>query len=204
MLATSIRLHDVKDAEAFVAANVQRSGVIVRDTHEREDLIAEGLVILCELADRYEPHRAGYEKAGSFAGYAAKFLPGRMRDAYYALHPEHVARRDQDGRRVYEFGERPMSLQHDDMPQLPATAAVIAMPSIVGTCWDPGPTVAEAIRRVPGKYGGFMTRRVVEHIDEGYSPDEIARRLRLDRGDVAAITGAVGSSLWELQTGEAA
>lgn len=202
MLATSIRLHDVKDAEAFVAANVQRSGVIVRDTHEREDLIAEGLVILCELADRYEPHRAGYEKAGSFAGYAAKFLPGRMRDAYYALHPEHVARRDQDGRRVYEFGERPMSLQHDDMPQLPATAAVIAMPSIVGTCWDPGPTVAAAIARVPPEFP--KARSVVELIDEGYSPDEIARRLRMNRGAVAAVTGAVGSSIWELQRRDAA
>ncbi len=207
VIATSVALHDIKDAEGFVAANIHRSGVLVRDTHEREDLIAEGLTILLELAGRYEPHRAGYAKAGSFAGYAARFLPGRMRDAYHAMHPEHIARRDSDGRRVYEYGEKPMSLQHDDMPQLPATAAVYAvyaMPSIVGTCWDPGPVVSTALGRVRSEHGGFVVRRVVEYIDEGYTPDEIARRMRMNRGDVAAVTGAVGSAIWEVQTLEAA
>lgn len=199
MIATAIQLYDVKCAESFVAANIHKSGVIVRDPHEREDLLAEGITILLELASKYEPHREGYAKAGSFAGYAAKYLPGRMRDAYYSLHPEHIARRDQDGRRVYEFGEKPMSLQHEDMPQLAATAVVYAMPSIVGTCWDPGPTVSAALARVPSEHGGFVARPVIELIDEGFSPDEIARKLRMDRGAVSAVTGAVGSAIWEVQ-----
>lgn len=204
VIATSIQLYDVKCAESFVAANIHKSGVIVRDPHEREDLLAEGLTILLELASKYEPHRPGYEKAGSFAGYAAKFLPGRMRDAYYALHPEHIARRDADGRRFYEWGDKPMSLQHEDMPQLAATAAVYAMPSIVGTCWDPGPTVSAALARVPSEHGGFIARPVVELIDEGFSPDEIAKKLRMDRGAVSAVTGAVGSAIWEVQNFEEA
>ena len=204
VIATSIALFDVKCAESFVAANIHKSGVIVRDPHEREDLLAEGLTILLELASKYEPHRAGYAKAGSFAGYAAKYLPGRMRDAYYGLHPEHIARRDADGRRVYEWGDKPMSLQHEDMPQLAATAAVYAMPSIVGTCWDPGPIVSAALIRVPAEHGGFMARAVVERIDEGYSPQEIARELRMGRGSVSAVTAAVGSAIWEVQNLEEA
>ncbi len=202
MIATAIRLHDVNDAQAFVAANIHKSGVII-STSEREDLLAEGLTILFELASRYEPHRPGYEKAGSFAGYAAKYLPGRMRDAYHALHPEHIARRDPDGRRVYDYGERPMSLQHEDMPQLAATMAY-SIPSVVGTCWDPGPIVSAALARVPPEHGGFVARRVVELIDEGFSPDEIARTVRMDRGAVARVTGAVGSAIWEQQHMEAA
>lgn len=204
VIATPLSLFDIQNAESFVAANIHKSGVIVRDPHEREDLLAEGLTILLELASKYEPHREGYAKAGSFAGYASKFLPGRMRDAYYNLHPEHIARRDADGRRVYEFGDKPMSLQHEDMPQLAATAVVIALPSVIGTQWDPGPTVSAALARVRPENGGFIAARVIEQIDEGWSPDEIARRLRMDRGAVAAVTGAVGSAIWEVQHLEAA
>lgn len=204
MIPSPVALHDIKDAESFVAANIARSGVIVRDRHEREDLLSEGITILLELAARYEPHRAGYAKAGSFAGYAAKYLPGRMRDAYHALHPEHIARRDADGRRVYEYGERPMSLQHEDMPQLSATYHVTALPSIVGTCWDPGPTVSAALARIAPEHGGFIAHRVTELIDSGFSPDEIARRLRMDRSAVARVTGAVGSAIFEVQTWERA
>lgn len=202
MIPTSVALHDIKDAESFVAANIQRSGVIVRDVHEREDLLAEGITILLELYAAYEPHREGYAQPGSFAGYAARFLPGRMRDAYYAMHPEHIARRDADGRRVYDFGERPMSLQHEDMPQLAATAYAYAMASHVGTGWDPGPTVAAALARVPADF--FMARRVVQDIDDGFSPDEIARRRRMNRSAVAQTTAAVGSAIFEVTRLEAA
>jgi hypothetical protein len=202
VIPSPVCLHDILDCESFVAANIQRSGVILRDRHEREDLLAEGLVILLELASRYEPHRAGYAKAGSFAGYAAKFLPGRMRDAYHALHPEHVARRDADGRRVYSYGERPMSLQHEDMPQLMATALAYTSPSYVGTGWDPGPTVSAALARVPAEF--FAARRVVQDIDDGFSPDEIARRRRMNRSAVAATTAAVGSAIWFVTTAQEA
>jgi hypothetical protein len=200
VIATTIQLFDINDAEGFIAANIHKSGVIVKDTHEREDLLAEGLTILLELARKYEPHRPGYQHAGSFAGYAAKYLPGRMRDAYHAMHPEHIARRDPTGRRIYTYGERPMSLQHEDMPQLPATSIIYSMPSIVGTNWDPGPTVTAALARVPPEHGGFIARQIVERIDEGFTPDEIARALRMDRGAVTAVTSAVGSAIYEVQS----
>ncbi|MCA1572673.1 MAG: hypothetical protein LC798_20735 [Chloroflexi bacterium] len=202
MIGTAIRLHDIRDAEGFVAANIHKSRIIL-SADEREDLLAEGLAILCDLARKYEPHRPGYAHAGSFAGYAAKYLPGRMRDAFYAMHPEHVARRE-DGRRIYEHGTRPMSINHEDMPQLAATAAAFALASLVASGWDPGPLVSEALTRVPSHEGGFMARRVVELVDEGFGPDEIARTLRMDRGSVARVTAAVGSALHETIARQAA
>jgi hypothetical protein len=202
VIPSPVCLHDIKDAESFVAANIARSKVILRDRHEREELLAEGLAILWGLAERYKPHMAGYAKGGSFAGYAAAYLPGRMRDAYHALHPEHVACRDADGKRTYAYGERPMSLQHEDMPQLQATALAYVMPALVGTAWDPGPVVSAALARVPAEF--FAARRVVQDIDDGFSPDEIARRRRMNRSAVAATTAAVGSAIWSVQTQEAA
>lgn len=201
-----VPLHDIADAAAFVAANIQRSGVLLHDRDERDDMQAEGLAILCELARKFEPHRVGYAQAGSFAGYAAKYLPGRMRDAYHALHPTYLAGRDADGRRVYDYTSigHPMSLHHEDMPQIPATAMLVAVPSVIGTCWDPGPTVSAALLRVPLEHGAFVAHRVVEALDEGYSPDEIARRLRMNRGEVSRVTAAVGSALYEVQHLEAA
>jgi hypothetical protein len=197
VISRPVALHDVHDAQAFVAANIHRSGVILHDRDEREELLAEGLAILCELAGRFEPHREGYAQAGSFAGYASKYLPGRMRDAYHALHPEYLPTRT-DGRRTYDYETvgHPMSLHHEDMPQLPATPIVLA-PTSIATGWDPGPTIAAALARAPAEY--FMARRVVERIDEGFTPDEIARSLRMNRGEVSRTTAAVASALYEVQ-----
>lgn len=85
-------LFDVTDVEGFVAASLTRSHIITnRDEHD--ELIAEGITILYELAHRYQPHMPGYTTPGRFSGYAAALLPRRMQDAYYRMHPEHLARR---------------------------------------------------------------------------------------------------------------
>lgn len=202
MIPAPVALHDIKDVESFVAANIHRSKVIFHDRGEREQFLADGVAILFELADKYRSRLDGYAQDGSFAGYAARFLPGRMRDAFHALHPEHIARRDADGRRVYEYGERPMSLQHEDMPQLAATLAYMVATMVSATAWDPGPTVSAALARVPADF--FMARRVVQDIDDGFSPDEIARRRRMNRSAVALTTAAVGSAIFEVTSLEAA
>jgi hypothetical protein len=202
VIPAPVALHDIKDVESFVAANIHRSKVIFHDRGEREQFLADGVAILFELADKYRSRLDGYAQDGSFAGYAARFLPGRMRDAFHALHPEHIARRDADGRRVYEYGERPMSLQHEDMPQLAATLAYMVATMVSATAWDPGPTVSAALARVPADF--FMARRVVQDIDDGFSPDEIARRRRMNRSAVALTTAAVGSAIFEVTSLEAA
>jgi hypothetical protein len=59
-----------------------------RDDQERDELQLEGLVILYELADRFEPHRAGYAQAGRFSGYA-RLPPEAARRRLAPIHPEH-------------------------------------------------------------------------------------------------------------------
>ena len=109
MLTQTVSLHDIADAEAFVRANIRRSGVILT-SDEREELIAEGLAILCDMATKFIVRMPGYAKDGSFAGYASRYLPKRMKEAYHSLHPEHVQRTDQDGKKYIEYKDAPWPL----------------------------------------------------------------------------------------------
>jgi hypothetical protein len=111
MLATSVRLHDIEDAEGFVAATVQRAGLEL-GAAEHEELIAEGICILYELADRYEPHRDGYAHAGTFSGFAAQFLPRRLGDAWHRNNPHHHRIAGEDGKRRWHYEDPPLSLDH--------------------------------------------------------------------------------------------
>jgi len=113
VLSQPIRLYDIDDAEAFVFATLKRFEVAVGFSlpdHEREDLAAEGLAILCDLAKRYEPHRAGYAQPGRFSGYAAGVLPRRLGDRWHAWHPEHRYVTDpQTGKRSWVYDMPPAS-----------------------------------------------------------------------------------------------
>jgi hypothetical protein len=108
------QLHDVGNVPAFVQAAVQRwrTGSAVRLEHgEHGELVAEGIVALYELARSYEHHRHGYEQPGSFAGFAARFLPGRLTTAWHRLHPEHVYGTGPDGRRAWRYLSPALSLE---------------------------------------------------------------------------------------------
>lgn len=113
MLATPFRLYDIDDCEGFVAATIQRAGITV-ETSEHEELMLEGLAILCELAGKFEPHRPGYSQPGRFSGYAAQFLPRRLGDAWHRAHPEHryVTFTEPDGstKRRWVYDSAPVSL----------------------------------------------------------------------------------------------
>lgn len=91
LLGEPIAIGDIANAEAFVQRTIDRSG-IEYSASEREELLAEGLTILCELARKYKPlpMRPGIDKqAGRFSGYAAMFLPRRLGDAWHKMHLEH-------------------------------------------------------------------------------------------------------------------
>jgi len=75
---------DVADPEGFVIASLKRSGIPFAE-REREDLIAAGLLWLCELALVYEPQREGYAQPGSFAGYAAMYLPRKLMSEWHRM-----------------------------------------------------------------------------------------------------------------------
>jgi len=109
VLSTPVALHDIRDVNMFVRNALDKAPVTL-DPQEFEELAAEGLVILYWLARKYEPHREGYEKAGSFAGYAAIYLPKRMTDAWHRSHPEHRYITLPDGKRAWQYLKSTVSL----------------------------------------------------------------------------------------------
>lgn len=109
MLGTQIKVRDIDDAEGFVRATLQRSKIRF-DREEEQELVLEGLCILYELAERYEPHRAGYATSGRFSGFAAQYLPRRLGDAWHRSHPEHQYATDENGKRTWVYHPTPLSL----------------------------------------------------------------------------------------------
>lgn len=106
-VASGLQLHDIEDVEGFVIGCLNRSG-IQSSQDEREDLIAEGICILYELAGQYEPKRGSHTKAGRFSGFAAQFLPRRLGDAWHKKNPHHF--RPSTGNRKWQYLEAPISL----------------------------------------------------------------------------------------------
>jgi hypothetical protein len=118
MLAELVSLYDVEDVEGFVNATLNRfeEGDLPEwaklSTDERQELVLEGITIMFELAERFEPHREGYAQAGRFSGYAAAFLPKRLGDAWHRLHPEHRYVTDPEtGKRGWVYLQPASSLQ---------------------------------------------------------------------------------------------
>jgi hypothetical protein len=89
LIGQPVAILDIANAEAFVQRTIDASG-IQYSPHEREELLAEGLAILFELARKYNPGCGGRDASNSrFSGYAAMFLPRRLGDAWHRWHPEH-------------------------------------------------------------------------------------------------------------------
>lgn len=112
MLATQVRLHDVEDVYGFVDNSLYRSGIDFESASEREELVGEGICILYELAEKFEPQREGYSQPGRFSGYAAQFLPRRLGDAWHKRHPGHRRVTDGEGKRKWVYQPAPESLDH--------------------------------------------------------------------------------------------
>lgn len=180
MLAEAVALHDVRDAEAFVQATLNASRRIY-PPDEREELVAEGLRIMVELSASFVPQRDGYAHAGRFSGYAAKFLRLKLEDAYHRLHPEHTLRTCPDGKRRYEYGDRPVSLQaltFDDGEDRESQLAAEDEPE------RPTPTIETMLReQLEERYSSAM--RVAGMLAEGVTSDrEIASVLGMTTSQV--------------------
>lgn len=127
MLPTTVQLHDIDDVEGFVCATIERAGLGGVPDHEKEELVADGICILYTLAERFEPHRPGYEQAGRFSGYAAQFLPRRLGDAWHSRHAEHVRVVNKDtGKREWVYRETPISLDLFLTPKGGASLSAVA------------------------------------------------------------------------------
>lgn len=100
----------VLDVEAFVQAHIHKRLVLTAD--EREDLVAEGFVIMERLFRQYEPGRNGLDPSLSkFSGFAAALLPGKLGDAWHRLQDNHRMQTTPEGERKWHYGEKPTSLE---------------------------------------------------------------------------------------------
>lgn len=109
MLAAIVSFHDVEDVEGFVQSTINK-GRLRLTPEQRDELAAEGLRIMCKLANDYEPGKNGLDAAASkFSGYAAKFLPGKLSDAWHRLQGHRLAS-GPDGVRSWQYDDAPTSL----------------------------------------------------------------------------------------------
>lgn len=109
VLATQVRIHDVEDAEGFVAATIERSGIQL-SREEHEELLAEGITILYQLAQSFEPRRGDHQQDGRFSGYAAQFLPRKLGDAWHRWNPDHRYVTGEDGKREWRYYPKAVSI----------------------------------------------------------------------------------------------
>lgn len=191
--------------------------------HEREEMLAEGIALLYELAERYAPSREkksakpGHVCRGprccqpSFAGYASFLLPKRMQSAWKALHPEHSTKKDPDGKRHTIYGEAPVTLGHHLDGFGMHTGAVSRGVALVATQvvneehgpilegWQAPPVVASAMVHMPAQER-ILAPAVARMIDEGRRPVEIAETLNLRRGEVTKTWNALASAVAYQQT----
>lgn len=186
------QVHDIDNAEAFVTATIHRSGLILTPT-ERDDLHADGLAIIKELA-------LAFDGRGSFAGYAARYLPRRMQDAHRARHPEH-RRRTVDGRRVREWGPAPVSLHAPDAPTIATSAVDQTLDAHEHADTDPTrlPLVASAMSLLPS-HDRLLAWPVIDRLYDGLEVDQIARTMPgVTRGDVVRIRDAFQTAVRQAQ-----
>lgn len=186
----AVALHNIRDAAGFVTDAVGRMGLDLDDT-EREDLIAEGLMLLIEMSNQWAPQEHG-DGTGSFHGYAYTFLPKRLIDAWHRWHREHTYATREDGSRAYIYGAPPEALYDDtgEPRQFVATACGMST-------FDDQQNMEAAIRLLPAEYR-IAARPVVNGTLDGRQPHEIARKARMTTKDVHQIHAALGSAIHQL------
>jgi hypothetical protein len=190
----------IEDAEAFVQSQLNASRRVYAP-EEREELVAEGLRILVELADRFEPHRDGYEGQGRLPGFCAKYLRLKLEDAYHRLHPEHRLVTQPDGRRRYLYGEHAVSLDAltgDDPDREPVLASVKSLDA------------ATVARRAHKALWDRWQKRVEQWAEiaglmaDGASDSDIAEILGISLAQVKEAKAAIAPEMPYIIGGEAA
>lgn len=214
-LSSPVQVRNIRDAEAFVQRAITRAWVIQPNSaEERADILAEGLCLLLELSDRFEEHRPGYQHPGSFSLYATKYLPLRLADAWAKMRREHRFGKDQDGRRFVEFGEAPLSVEHEYERQQGAESLAWYRPfrqddtlrvadpepeTPVASGWSPPPRVHDAMLTAWPATSIDRARGVLATMQDGYTVAETALLLGMRRGEVDEIRATVASALVRLE-----
>lgn len=119
LLRRKVSLHDIEDVEAFVIMCIKRSGAKV-DPRDYEELKAEGICLLLQMERKYIPQMDGYASAGRFSGYAVKYMPRKINEAWHRMQEHHTHRTMTDGKRRWveqlpaESWDKMLQLSQDD------------------------------------------------------------------------------------------
>lgn len=108
ILSGPVQLHNIRNVEAVIAVCIRKSGLQL-SPDEWDELLAEGLLIVSEMATKFEPHRDGYEQGGSFYGYVMTYLPRKLGGAWHRTHETHVLV-SRGGKRKWVYYDEPASL----------------------------------------------------------------------------------------------
>lgn len=176
MLSAKVQLHDVLDTEGFVRATIAK-GRLRLTSDERDELCQEGLRIMCKLAVDYEPGRNGLDASQSkFSGYAAKFLPGKLSDAWHRLQGHRLATLP-TGVRQWRYDPTPTSLTV--LEERPGGLDTVA--SLQHTDdWEP--EMLDTLSQVLANWWERRCDLVTQYFEmrsEGYSTAEFAMQARL-------------------------
>lgn len=107
-----ITLRDIADVEAFVIACVKRAGTGAPPMYW-EDLVSEGIALLYAMERNYKDQLDGYDQAGRFSGYAIKWLPKQINQAWHKSQEHHLYLTDpEDGRRKWTYRIAPVSYEY--------------------------------------------------------------------------------------------
>lgn len=112
-MSEPLRIHDIEDAEGFVYSMMKRAlptAILTPDA--REELQQTGLRLLWEMAlrDKSQSGSGEHDGGSKFSGYASRFLPGKIRDAWHKQEG-HTLRQGPDGKREWVIHDKPISLE---------------------------------------------------------------------------------------------
>lgn len=200
VLTRPVSFYDIQDGEAFVRSQLPR---VLMTADRKEELIQEGLRILTEMANRYQPGKNGLDPTESrFSGYASKYLQGKLRDQWHRMEG-HSLITLADGKRKWNTGAKVSSL---DAMTVDSPDGIDHLPSMQTT--DEYDTDMESkLRRALDMQWELERERAVQVgvcLGLAYSPGETAKRLGIRPVDVTAAVDLIKRSMPFLTTLEAA
>lgn len=108
-----LKVHDIDDAEAFVHSMIKQAlPTAILTPEAREELQQTGLRLLWEMAlrDKSQSGTGEHDAGSKFSGFASRFLPGKIRDAWHKQEG-HTLRQGEDGKREWVIHDKPISLE---------------------------------------------------------------------------------------------
>jgi hypothetical protein len=200
VLSQKVPIGNVKDAEAWVRSNLPR---VILTPEGRDELIQEGLRILAEMWNRYEPGRGGHDPTkSSFSAYATKYFPGKLLDAWHRQEG-HTLTTKPDGGREWRYPGKEASLDRiaEDHPEGLDSIRTLRHEDVYHS--DLGVSVGAAIDQM---YGAMkeQTIKVAILMADGQTPGRIAEALNVGPVDVEMSLGWIKLAIPYMSTLEAA